>query len=109
MLSGDNRRTSEAVGREAGIDRVFAQVLPSDKANYVKKLQGEGLFTAMIGDGVNDAPALAQADLGMAIGAGTGVAIETAEVVLIRSDPPDALASLPLSKATVTTMKPNLF
>ena len=109
MLTGDNRRTGEAVGRELGIDRVFAEVLPSDKANYVKQLQGEGLFTSMVGDGVNDAPALAQADLGIAIGAGTGVAIETAEVVLMRSDPLDVLAAIRLSKATVTKMKQNLF
>ena len=109
MLTGDNRRTAEAVGRELGIDRVFAEVQPSDKANYVKQLQSEGLFTAMVGDGVNDAPALAQADLGIAIGAGTGVAIETAEVVLMRSDPLDVLAAIRLSKATVTKMKQNLF
>ncbi len=109
MLTGDNRRTGEAVGHELGIERVFAEVLPSDKANYVKQLQGEGLFTAMVGDGVNDAPALAQADLGIAIGAGTGVAIETAEVVLMRSDPLDVLAAIRLSKATVTKMKQNLF
>jgi P-type Cu2+ transporter len=109
MLTGDNRRTGEAVGRELGIERVFAEVLPSDKANFVKRLQGEGLFTAMVGDGVNDAPALAQADLGIAIGAGTGVAIETAEVVLMRSDPLDVLAAIRLSKATVTKMKQNLF
>ena len=109
MLTGDNRRTGEAVGRELGIDRVFAEVLPADKANYVKQLQGEGLFTAMVGDGVNDAPALAQADLGIAIGAGTGVAIETAEVVLMRSDPLDVLAAIRLSKATVRKMKQNLF
>ena len=109
MLTGDNRRTGEAVGRELGIERVFAEVLPADKANYVRQLQGEGLFTAMVGDGVNDAPALAQADLGIAIGAGTGVAIETAEVVLMRSDPLDVLAAIRLSKATVTKMKQNLF
>jgi Cu2+-exporting ATPase len=109
MLTGDNQRTGEAVGRELGISRVFAEVLPSDKAQYVKKLQSEGLFTAMVGDGVNDAPALAQADLGIAIGAGTGVAIETAEVVLMRSDPLDVLAAIRLSKATVTKMKQNLF
>ncbi len=109
MLTGDNRRTGEAVGRELRIERVFAEVLPADKANYVRQLQGEGLFTAMVGDGVNDAPALAQADLGIAIGAGTGVAIETAEVVLMRSDPLDVLAAIRLSKATVRKMKQNLF
>src|SRR2546421_672191 len=109
MLTGDNRRTGESVGRELDIGRVFAEVLPSDKAQYVKKLQSERLFTAMVGDGVNDAPALAQADLGIAIGAGTGVAIETAEVVLMRSDPLDVLAAIRLSKATVTKMKQNLF
>jgi Cu2+-exporting ATPase len=109
MLTGDNRRTAEAVGRDLDIARVFAEVLPADKAQYVKKLQGEGLFTAMVGDGVNDAPALAQADLGIAIGAGTGVAVETAEVVLMRSDPVDVLAAIRLSKATVRKMKQNLF
>src|SRR5712692_5083343 len=109
MLTGDNRRTAEAVGRELGISRVFAEVLPADKAKFVMQLQNEGLFTAMVGDGVNDAPALAQADLGIAIGAGTGVAIETAEVVLMRSDPLDVLAAIRLSKATVTKMKQNLF
>src|SRR5436305_1936308 len=109
MLTGDNQRTAEFVGRELGIDRVFAEVQPSDKAEYVKKLQAEGLFTAMVGDGVNDAPALAQADLVIAIGAGTGVAIETAAVVLMRSDPLDVLAAIRLSKATVTKMKQNLF
>ncbi len=109
MLTGDNRRTGEAVGRELGIERVFAEILPADKANYVRQLQGEGLFTAMVGDGVNDAPALAQADLGIAIGAGTGVAIETADVILMRSDPLDVLAAIRLSKATVRKMKQNLF
>jgi Cu2+-exporting ATPase len=109
MLTGDNRRTAEAVGHELGINRVFAEVLPADKAKYVGQLQSEGLFTAMVGDGVNDAPALAQADLGIAIGAGTGVAIETAEVVLMRSDPLDVLAAIRLSKAAVTKMKQNLF
>lgn len=109
MLTGDNQRTAEAVGKEVGITRVFAEVLPSEKARYVKQLQSEGLFTAMVGDGVNDAPALAQADLGIAIGAGTGVAIETAQVVLMRSDPLDVLAAIRLSKATVTKMKQNLF
>ncbi|HET9109258.1 MAG TPA: heavy metal translocating P-type ATPase [Ktedonobacterales bacterium] len=111
LLTGDNRRTGEAVGRALGIpaNRVFAEALPGDKARYVKQLQAEGLFTAMVGDGVNDAPALAQADLGIAIGAGTGVAIETAEIVLMRSDPLDVLAAIRLSKATVRKMKQNLF
>ncbi len=108
MLTGDNKRTGEVVGRELGIERVFAEVLPADKAEYVKKLQSEKLFTAMVGDGVNDAPALAQADMGIAIGAGTGVAIETANVVLMRSDLLDVLAAIRLSKATVNKMKQNL-
>jgi P-type Cu2+ transporter len=111
MLTGDNRQTAQAVGRALAIpaERVFAEVLPADKARFVKQLQAEGLFTAMVGDGVNDAPALAQADLGIAIGAGTGVAIETAEIVLMRSDPLDVLAAIRLSKATVVKMKQNLF
>jgi len=109
MITGDNRRTAEAVGRELGIERVFAEVLPADKARHVKELQEEGRFVAMVGDGVNDAPALAQADIGIAIGAGTDVAIETARVVLMKSDPLDVLRAIRLSKATVTKMKQNLF
>jgi P-type Cu2+ transporter len=97
------------VGKEIGVTQVFAEVLPAEKAGYVRKLQEQGLFTAMVGDGVNDAPALAQADLGIAIGAGTGVAIETAQIVLMRSDPLDVLAAIRLSKATVVKMKQNLF
>jgi Cu2+-exporting ATPase len=108
MISGDNQRTADAVGHQLGIDRIFAQVLPQDKANYIKRLQDEGKRVAMVGDGVNDAPALAQADTGIAIGAGTDVAIETANVVLMRSDPLDIAAAIKLSRATLTKMKQNL-
>ncbi len=109
MITGDNKTTAEAVGAELGIDRVFAEVLPEDKASFVKKLQDEGKFVAMVGDGVNDAPALAQSDIGIAIGAGTDVAIETASIVLMKSDPYDIVAAIRLSKATVQKMKQNLF
>lgn len=109
MMTGDNERTAKAVADELGLERVFADVLPADKARYVKQLQDEGKFVAMVGDGVNDAPALAQADVGIAIGAGTDVAIETARVVLMKSDPLDVLRAIRLSKATVTKMKQNLF
>jgi P-type Cu2+ transporter len=108
MITGDNRHTAEAVARELGIERVFAEVLPAEKARNVEQLQGEGKHVAMVGDGVNDAPALAQADIGIAIGAGTDVAIETAKVVLMKSDPLDVTRAVVLSKATVRKMKQNL-
>lgn len=109
MITGDNAKTAQAVAKQIGIKRVFADVMPADKAKYVKELQNEGKFVAMVGDGVNDAPALAQADIGIAIGAGTDVAIETAKVVLMKSDPADVLRAIRLSKATVRKMKQNLF
>ena len=108
LMTGDNKATGEAVAEEVGIKRVFSEVLPAKKAEYVKKLQSEGKFVAMVGDGINDAPALAQADIGIAIGAGTDVAIETADIVLMRSDPLDAVNAIILSKATVLKMKQNL-
>ena len=109
MITGDNQRTAEAIAKQLGVERVFADVLPADKAKWVKKLQDEGRFVAMVGDGINDAPALAQADIGIAIGAGTDVAIETGNIVLMKSDPYDIVAAIRLSKATVVKMKQNLF
>lgn len=108
MITGDNQKTAQNIGKSLKIKRFFAEVLPQDKAEYIKKLQGEGKFVAMVGDGINDAPALAQADIGIAIGAGTDVAIETANVVLMKSDPLDILRAIRLSKATVRKMKENL-
>ena len=107
-LTGDNQQTADAIAKLLNMKRVFAEVLPEDKAKYVKKLQEEGLFVAMVGDGVNDAPDLAQADIGIGIGAGTDVAIETAKVVLMKSDPTDILRAIRLSKATIRKMKQNL-
>ncbi|MEK7509094.1 MAG: copper-translocating P-type ATPase [Patescibacteria group bacterium] len=109
MITGDHEQVAKAISRDLGIDRYFAQVLPEDKAKYVKQLQDEGKNVAMVGDGINDAPALAQSDIGIAIGAGTDVAIETGNIVLMKSDPYDIVAALRLSKATVTKMKQNLF
>jgi len=108
MITGDNKRTAEVIARKAGVDRYLAEVLPEDKAGEIKDLQGEGRRVAMVGDGINDAPALIQADVGIAIGAGTDVAIESADVVLIKSDPADVSKLVRLSKATMQKMKQNL-
>ena len=109
MLTGDNRATAERIGAELGIDTVFAEVLPGQKADKVKELQAAGALVAMVGDGINDAPALVQADVGVAIGAGTDVAVEAADVVLMKSDPADVLGAIALSRATVRKMRQNLF
>ncbi len=109
MLSGDNRATADRIAAELGLDTVFAEVLPGQKADKVKELQATGKLVAMVGDGINDAPALAQADVGVAIGAGTDVAVETADVVLMKSDPVDVLGAIALSRATVRKMRQNLF
>ena len=109
MLTGDHQRTADAVGRRLGVDRVIAQVLPQEKASVIRDLQREGRCVCMVGDGINDAPSLTRADVGMAIGAGTDIAIESADIVLMRSDPLDVASGVELSRAVMRNIRMNLF
>ncbi|MGH6954669.1 MAG: HAD-IC family P-type ATPase, partial [Alphaproteobacteria bacterium] len=109
LLTGDNRRTAIAIGKALGIGRVIAEVLPADKAKVIKGLQDEGKIVAMVGDGVNDAPALATADVGIAIGSGSDVAKETGGIILVKDDVREVVSSIRLSRATLRKIKQNLF
>ncbi len=109
MLTGDNKETAEHIANQAGINNVYAELLPQDKENIIKEIQKKGIKTAMVGDGINDAPALIRSDLGIAIGAGTDVALESADIILIKNNLLDALTAVKLSHATIKNIKTNLF
>ena len=109
MLTGDNKRTAKAIAKQVGIDYFISEVLPQDKAQHVKTYQAEGQKVAMVGDGINDAPALAQADIGIAIGSGTDIAIESADIILMKDDLQSVPTAIELSKKTIRNIKENLF
>ncbi len=109
MLTGDNERTAKAIAKQAGIEKVIANVFPGEKAVVIKKLKHEGKVVAMVGDGINDAPALAEADIGIAIGSGSDVAKETGGIILVKDDVRDVVAGIRLSRATMKKVKQNLF